>query len=146
MSKLQLAFRKWLLLYLNIIPPMLYFGKVDSIRTVIQIVRRNPLVSVVSTLSSNSRHLHWPSQVYLQPLVMIIVSRGPGPNKPTSTRTMKSRQPRRMVRIPPRRGCNGGIFDSIVLKAKRTVAKSFWSKWTRQFPWGDTLLVHLCVK
>ena len=78
-------------LYLDITPPMLHFSKVDSIRTIIKIVRRYPLVSVLSSLSCNSCHLHWSSQVDLQPLVMVLVPRGPGPYKPTSFRTVESR-------------------------------------------------------
>ena len=115
-------------LYLDVIPPVLHFGKVDSIRTVIHIVRRYPLVSVMSSLCRNTNNLHPSRQINLQPLVMVVMTGGPGPHQPATACAVKSGQPSRMVCIPLRRGCHGRILDAAILNSNRLVVKPFWNK------------------
>ena len=118
----------WKKLYLDVIPPVFDFGEVDSIRTNIHIVRSDPLVSVLPSLSSNSCDLHWPSHINLQPLFIIIAAGRPGANEPSATRPVKPRQPGCVILIPLRRSCDGRIFNSVVLQANRSVVKSLWHK------------------
>ena len=118
----------WKILYLDVIPPVFHFGEVDSIRTNIHIVRSDPLVSVLPSLSSNSCDLHWPSHINLQPLFIIIAAGRPGANEPSATRPVKPRQPWCVILIPLRRSCDGRIFNSVVLQANRSVVKSLWNK------------------
>ena len=115
-------------LYLYVIPPVLHFSKVDSIRTIIHIVRRYPLVSVMSSLSRNPNNLHPRPQINLQPLVMIVMAGRPSPHEPTTAYTVKSSQPGRMVCIPLRWSCHGRILDTAILNSNRTVVKPFWNK------------------
>ena len=115
-------------LYLDVIPPVLHFSKVHSIRTIIHIVRRYPLVSVMSSLSRNPNNLHPRPQINLQPLVMIVMAGRPGPHQPTTACTVKSGQPGRMVSIPLRWGCHGRILNTAILNSNRTVVKPFWNK------------------
>ena len=81
----------WKILYLDVIPPVFDFGEVDSIRTNIHIVRSDPLVSVLPSLSSNSCDFHWPSHINLQPLFIIIAAGRPGAHEPSATRPVKPR-------------------------------------------------------
>lgn len=134
--------RKICLTHLDIIPPFPDIREPCSIWTVQNIIRRYPLVSVLSSLSVNTCHLHWPSHVNLQPLVMIVMAWGPGPHDPTTFCTVKSRQPRGMVCIPLRRGCHGRILDTAILNSDRTIAEILCENKDVQ-EWGFSLC---CLK
>lgn len=109
--------------HLNSIPPLSNWRKMRAVQAIPDIIRRYPLVSVLSSLSINPGDLHWPSQVNLQPLVVIFVAGTPGPHQPTSASAVKSRQPRGVVPVPRRRGCHGGVLDTAILDSDRQIAE-----------------------
>jgi len=111
---------------LDVIPPFSDIREACSIWAIQDIICCHPLVSILSSLGVNTWTLHVPSHVNLQPLVMVVMTGGPGPHQPTTARAVKSGQPSCMLCIPLRRGCHGGILDAAISNSNRTIAEIFW--------------------
>lgn len=92
-------------------------------------IPRHPLISVRSSLRSNSRDFHWSTQGNLQPLVSVADSRDPGPHVTASACAVESGEIRTVEHVEWRRGCHGGVLDFAALDANWSCA---WSSWKRQ--------------
>lgn len=115
--------------YLNIsIPPVFHFRKVHPINAVVNIVCCHPLIGIVSTLCRYTRDLHRPSEINLQPLVVVIMARGPRTDIRSTARTIQAREPGSVVFVIYRGGGYLAVFYSAWLHTHGGVTEVFWIK------------------
>ena len=109
----------------NYLPVITFFilWKVHSVHAMRHIVLFHPLVSVLSPLGRDPDDLWRSAKVNLQPLVPIVVLRGPGPNIPSAATTVKTTEVGGMVNIPNRRCCDHVIFYAARLHSHWSVTE-----------------------
>lgn len=97
--------------YLSVIT-FFIFRKVHSIQAMRYIVLCHPLVCILPSLGRDPNDLRCSTKVNLQPLIPIIVSRGPGPYVPPTATAMETSKVRGVVSVPRRRRCDHVIFET----------------------------------
>ena len=106
-------------------------GPMHIVHTRRQIKRGHPLTVVVTSLCDNLRDFPQSTKVYFQPLIVVVVTRAPGPNVTTSLYLTQSRKSGGVVLI--RFGWRGDTTvrdDALVWHSQRSVAQSGWEKET----------------
>ena len=102
--------------------------KMDPVETPRDIILRNPLVGILTSLYGHLNDLRCSSEVNLQPLVVVIVFCWPGSHVSSPTAPVEPRQVRAMVPIPHRCWRNLVVLDAACLHSHWSVAKNTWSR------------------
>ena len=98
--------------------------KMDSIQTVHQKVLRHPLVRVLSSLGRDPNDLCRSTKVNLQPLVTIVVLRGPRAHVTTTTSPVQAGEEWTVVVVPFRGRRDKVILDFSVLHSHGEVTQA----------------------
>lgn len=130
--------------YLYVIPPIRDSRIMHSIQTVIHIIRRDPLSSVLPSLCSYACHLVWSSEVDLQPLVVLIMAGRPRTDVPSTLHSVQAGAEWRMEFVPLRWRCHCCILYFSILNSHCSIVESLWK--TRMDKWVNRLRVHLVTR
>ena len=115
----------------------LVLSPMNSVLTVRDVVLRDPLTSVLSSLGGNLNNPGWSTKVNHKPLVPRAVSGRPGANAVTNFSAIKASEPGSVVVVVDGRSADLTVSDSSILHAK-----NFVTSYTLESGFANTLKMN----